>query len=419
MDNITQGRLYKNTIKNLNQVAELIGLDGNIHNRLLYPKRALIVRIPVRMDDHSVKVFSGYRVQHNQTLGPFKGGFRYHESVNLSEVAALAMLMTFKNSLMNLPLGGAKGGVHVDPTQLSQSEKQRLTRRYASEISVVVGPDKDIPAPDVGTDAQTMAWFMDTISQETGYAVPEVVTGKPIAIGGSRGRLGATGMGCIFCMKSALKKMNLDIDQNLTVTVQGFGNVGAHAAQYAHELGAKVIAVSDVHGGIYDEEGIDIPSLIQYYQSEKTLKGHAKTTSITNKELLTLNTKILIPAALDAVIHSENVNDIKAKLIIEGANGPVTSNAAQILYEKGHIIIPDILANAGGVVVSYFEWVQGIASYFWSEEEVNRRLSLIMDTAFNEVWTFASEYNMSLSMAALGLATRRLEDAMLLRGLYP
>ena len=248
MDNLTQGSLYRNTIKNLNQIAERVGLDGNIHNRLLYPKRALIVSIPVRMDDHSVKVFSGYRVQHNQTLGPFKGGFRFHESVNLSEVAALAMLMTFKNSLMNLPLGGAKGGVQVDPTQLSQSEKQRLTRRYASEISGVVGPDKDIPAPDVGTDAQTMAWFMDTISQESGYAVPEVVTGKPINIGGSRGRLGATGMGCVFCMKSALKKMKLETDKNLKVAIQGFGNVGSHAAQYAHDLGVTVVAVSDVHG---------------------------------------------------------------------------------------------------------------------------------------------------------------------------
>ncbi len=416
---ITDGALYQNSVKILEDAGKIINCDPNILNRLKKPKRALIVSVPVRMDDGSVKVYTGYRVQHSMTLGPGKGGIRYHMGVDLSEVAGLAMLMTFKNSLLNLPLGGAKGGITVDPTVLSRAELQRMTRRYTSEISNIIGPDKDIPAPDVGTNPQTMAWLMDTYSQEVGFAVPGVVTGKPIEVGGSLGREGATGMGVVFCMEEACKKLNYRFDDTLTIAVQGFGNVGSHAALYSHQRGARVIAVSDVDGGIYNKNGLDIPKLIAHFKAKKTLDGFENAEKITNEELLCLDVKALIPAALDGAINAKLAEKIKTKLIIEGANGPCTAEAGALLVSRGVKIIPDILANGGGVIVSYFEWVQGVSSYFWGEDEVNAKLHTAITSAFHKVWNFSETHKISMRLAAMSCSIQRLEKAMLLRGLYP
>jgi glutamate dehydrogenase (NAD(P)+) len=419
MDELTGGPLYQNTVKNLDSVAKLINLDPNIHVRLLKPKRAVVVSVPTRMDDGSVKVFLGYRVQHSQTLGPFKGGIRFHPSVDLSEVSALAMLMTFKNSLLNLPLGGAKGGVACDPTKLSRAEKQGLTRRYTSEISMFIGPEKDIPAPDVGTDPQVMAWLMDTYSQEIGYAVPGVVTGKPVEIGGSLGRERSTGLGCIYCLEQTVQKLGRDLKSNFKIAIQGFGNVGSNAALFAHERGAKIVAVSDVGGGIYASSGLDIPAVVKYYKEKKTLAGFPGSEAINNTDILTLDVDCLIPAAMENVITKEVAMKMKAKIIIEGANGPTTNDAHDILVEKGIHVIPDILANGGGVIVSYFEWVQDMASYFWTEDEVNAKLHRVITGAFSTVWDMSIEKKIDMRKAAMAVAVQRLSRAMLLRGLYP
>ncbi len=419
MESILSGHLYQNTLSIFKRAADTVNLDPNVRERLVKPKRAVIVSVPIRLEDQSVKVFHGYRVQHSQTLGPFKGGIRYHQGVNLSEVAGLAMLMTFKNSLLQLPLGGAKGGITCDPTKMSRNELQALTRRYTSEIAPFIGPEKDIPAPDVGTDGQTMAWLMDTYSQQQGYAVNGVVTGKPIEIGGSLGRMGATGLGVVFCLQEALtvsgKKM-----ENTTVAVQGFGNVGSHAALYAFERGAKIVAVSDVHGGIANSEGIDIKKLWSHYKTQKSFEGfdqpHEK---ISNEQLLTFKCDALLPCALDGAIHKDNANEIQAKIIVEGANGPVTGEADKILAKKGVTIVPDILANGGGVIVSYFEWVQSLASFFWGEEEVNEKLHQQITNAFHRVWEFSKAREQDMRTSAMCVAVKRLEKAMLLRGLYP
>ncbi|MFK8137732.1 MAG: Glu/Leu/Phe/Val dehydrogenase [Bdellovibrionales bacterium] len=413
-----QGEFYENTIENLNAITKVVKIDPNVLARLKEPKRAICVSVPIRMDDRSVKVFRGYRVQHSQALGPCKGGIRYHQHVNLSEVASLATLMTFKNALLNLPLGGAKGGIEVDPTQLSKTEKQNLTRRYTTEIAPFIGAASDIPAPDVGTDAQTMAWLMDTYSQQVGYAVPGVVTGKPVEIGGSLGRTGATGLGVVFCLERACEKMDMKM-KDISVVIQGFGNVGSHAALYAHEMGSKIIAVSDVGGAIYNPEGLDIPKLIQHYNSKRELVNSGFGEQISNEELLSLKTDALIPAALDSVINADNCKDVKARMIIEGANGPVTPDAHEYLVNHGVKVIPDILANGGGVIVSYFEWVQGIASYFWDIEEVNRKLKMVITGAFDKVWDLSKEYDQDLRSTAMAAAVKRVEKAMLLRGLYP
>ena len=418
MQDLYHGEFYQNTMANLEAVNNVVNVDPNVLARLKEPKRAVCVSVPVRMDDRSVKVFRGYRVQHSQALGPCKGGIRYHQHVNLSEVAALATLMTFKNALLNLPLGGAKGGIEVDPTELSKTEKQNLTRRYTTEIAPFIGEASDIPAPDVGTDAQTMAWLMDTYSQQVGYAVPGVVTGKPVEIGGSLGRTGATGLGAVFCLERAADKMGLNM-KGLSVAVQGFGNVGSHAALYAHELGAKVVAVSDVNGAVFDGDGLDIPELINRYEQKRNLLNCSMGEQMSNDDLLTLEVDALIPAALDGVIHSGNADQIKTKVIIEGANGPVTPEASEILLAKGIKIIPDILANGGGVIVSYFEWVQGIASYFWDLEEVNRKLKIVITGAFDRVWSLSQEYDTDMRSTAMAAAGKRVEKAMLLRGLYP
>jgi len=416
---LSSNKLYQNVVTNLESAGKVINIDPNILERLKKPKRSVIVSVPVRMDDHSVKVFTGYRVQHNQTLGPFKGGIRYHESVTLSEVAGLSMLMTFKNSLVQLPLGGAKGGITVDPTKLSRTEKQNMTRRYTSEISEIIGPEIDIPAPDVGTDAQTMAWIMDTYSQEKGHAVPAVVTGKPLEIGGSLGREGATGRGVIYCMEELCNKLGVKVNQGLSIAIQGFGNVGTFAAMCAFELGAKVVAVSDVSNGFYNSKGLDIPKLLEHYKHKRTFSGFEGGEIISNEQLMSLKVDVLIPAALDGVINEKNAPSIEAKYIIEGANGPVTNEAEIILTNKGTLIVPDILANAGGVIVSYFEWVQDISSYFWSEDEVNQKLRSMMIPAFNLVWKLMKEKNINMRLAAMAVSTQRLQKAMLLRGLYP
>ncbi len=413
------GPLFKNALQTIEEAAKLINCDPNVLERLKRPRRCLTVSVPVRMDDYSVKVFTGYRVQYNATLGPFKGGIRYHQNVDLPEVVGLAALMTFKNSVLGLPLGGAKGGVCVDPNTISRTEKQNLTRRYASEIASFVGPTKDIPAPDVGTDPQTMAWFMDTYSQEQGgYAQPGVVTGKPVEIGGSLGRNHATGLGVVYIAEKSFEKIGIKMAGS-TVAIQGFGNVGSFAALFSHQRGAKVVAVSDVSGAIFNGDGLNIPELIEYIKTNKVLKGYPKASAITNEDLLTLKVDGLFPCALEGQIDTHNAENIKAKVIVEGANGPVSVAATKILHKKGVFIAPDVIANGGGVIVSYFEWVQDIMSLFWDEEEVNNRLKTIIVRAFDIGFKFHQEKNVDMRSAAMAVSVQRLEKAMLLRGLYP
>ena len=417
--------LYRNAVMQLEEAATTMKLDPNIAERLKAPKRALIVSVPIRLDDGSIKVFEGYRVQHNMTLGPGKGGIRFHPEVNLSEVAGLAMLMTFKCSLVGLPLGGAKGGIRVDPGQLSRQEAQALTRRYTTEINMIIGPDKDIPAPDVGTDSQHMAWMMDTFSQEKGFAIPGVVTGKPIEIGGSLGRNESTGRGVVYTIQHAARylaskgKPGPKIDGSTTVAVHGFGKVGAVAALEIFQLGCKVQAVCDYAGGIINKNGLNIPKVVEYYNNNRTLKGYPEADEIDNESLLALDVDVLIPAAIDGVITEKNVSQVKARVIAEGANGPINTNALEELEKRGCFIIPDILCNAGGVVVSYFEWVQGLQNFFWSEDEVNEKLAEVLASAFKKVVDIRDSYNCGMKTAALIAGVDRLNRAMLLRGLFP
>ncbi len=412
------GPLFRNAIQSLEEAGKLINCDPNVMERLKRPKRCIAVSVPTRMDDYSVKVFTGYRVQYSSTLGPFKGGIRYHEKVDMAEVVGLASLMTFKNSVLGLPLGGAKGGVSVDPNKLSKTEKQNLTRRYTSEMGAFIGPTKDIPAPDVGTDAQTMAWIMDTYSQESGYSQPGVVTGKPVEIGGSLGRVSATGLGVIYVTERAFEKMGKKMAGS-TIAIQGFGNVGSFAAQFGHNLGAKIVAVSDVNGAIFNGDGLNIPDVLEYVTSHKTVKGYPKSEAITNEQLITLDVDALLPCALEGIIDVHNAPNVKAKMIIEGANGPVTIDGSKILHEKGVFVVPDIIANGGGVIVSYFEWVQDIMSFFWNEEEINSRLKQIITKAFDVGYNLHKEKKVDMRLAAMACAVQRLEKAMLLRGLYP
>lgn len=413
------GPLFKNALQTLEEAAKIINCDPNVLERLKRPRKCVTVAIPTRMDDYSVKVFTGYRVQYNATLGPYKGGIRYHQNVDLPEVVGLAALMTFKNSVLGLPLGGAKGGVCVDPTKLSRTEKQNLTRRFTSEISSFIGPTKDIPAPDVGTDPQTMAWMMDTYSQENGgYAQPGVVTGKPIEIGGSLGRNHATGLGVIYVAEKSFEKKGLSMN-GARIVVQGFGNVGSFAAKFAFERGAKVIAVSDVTGGIFNGDGLHIPSLMEYVASTKGVKGFSGSQPITNEELLLLDCEALLPCALEGQIDANNAEKVKAKIIVEGANGPVSNAATKILHKRNIFIAPDVIANGGGVIVSYFEWVQDIMSLFWDEDEVNARLKTIITKAFETGFKLHQEKGVDMRSAAMAVSVQRLEKAMLLRGLYP
>ncbi len=411
--------LFQDALAQLEDAARIMDLDPNILERLKYPKRALQVSVPIRLDDGSVKTFLGYRVQHNMTLGPGKGGIRYHPKVDLSETAGLAMLMTFKCALVGLPLGGAKGGIAVDPNQLSRQELQSLTRRYATEIKMIVGPSQDIPAPDIGTDGQTMAWFMDTYSQIEGYAVPGVVTGKPLAIGGSLGRGESTGKGVAFCINFAAKKLGMEINRETTVAIHGFGKVGVPAAEDLYAQGAKIVAVSDVSGAIYNKNGIDLRAAVEWVKSRRFLKDLPNAKIISNEELLALDVDILIPAAIDGVVTKDNADNVKAKIIAEGANGPLTLEAIDIVTKKGAFLIPDILCNAGGVIVSYFEWVQGLQNFFWDLNEVNTRLHGILHRSFEEVYTCSMQYKTDMKKAALITAIKRLDKAMRLRGLFP
>jgi glutamate dehydrogenase (NAD(P)+) len=414
-----ESTFYQNAVKQLEYAGQVMNLDPNVLTRLKMPKRALIVSVPVRMDDGNIKVFEGYRVHHSMSMGPAKGGIRYHPSVSLSETAALAMLMTFKCSLMNLPLGGGKGGIAVDPSKLSRGEKQRLTRRYTTEILPFIGPEKDIPAPDVGTDGQTMAWILDTYSQELGYCVPGVVTGKPIEVGGSLGREEATGRGVVYTIIEASKALNIKLDENTKVAVQGFGNVGRAAAKKMQKIGTTVVAVSDYTGGVYNPKGLDLEHISAYIAKNKTLSGYPEAEAITNEQLLELPCDILIPAALEGQITDKNAAKIKAKIIAEGANGPTESAADKILFERNVFVIPDILANAGGVVVSYFEWVQGIQKLFWTEKEVNNKLFEIMSHTFAKVLAVSLEKKVNMRTAALICGIDRLSKAMLSRGFFP
>jgi glutamate dehydrogenase (NAD(P)+) len=402
----------------LRRVARQFAVDGNLVNVLQECKKAVVVSVPVTMDDGSITAFEGYRVTHNIARGPSKGGIRYHTDVELDEVKALAMWMTWKCALMGIPFGGAKGGIAVDPKKLSRSELQRLTRRYTSEIINEIGPEKDIPAPDVGTDPSVMAWIFDTYSMNKGHSVLGVVTGKPLNIGGSLGRLEATAHGALYSIQEAIRKQGLSM-QGLRAAVQGFGNVGSFLAKFLDEQGAKVIAVSDSRSGIFNDDGIDIPAAIAHKQETGSLEGLNGTDVISNEELLVLDCDVVAPCALEQVITRENAGEIKARIVCEGANGPVTPGADEILDDRGIMILPDILANAGGVVVSYFEWVQGLQEYFWKEDEVNSKLRDITTRAFNETWRMAEERAISMRLAAYGIAVRRVADATITRGLYP
>jgi glutamate dehydrogenase (NAD(P)+) len=390
--------------RQLQLVADVFGISDDLVKVLGQCKKALSVSIPTRMDDASVEVFQGFRVTHNIARGPSKGGIRYHPDVTLDEVKALAMWMTWKCALMGIPFGGAKGGVVCNPKELSRFELERMTRRFTSEIINEIGPERDIPAPDVGTDASVMAWIFDTFSMNKGHSVLGVVTGKPIMIGGSLGREEATARGALYCIRQA---------------VQSFGNVGMHLSRFLVEDGAKVIAVSDSGGGIYNPDGIDIFAATAHKQETGALADLRGTEEITNEELVLLDCDLLAPCALEQVITAENADKVRARILCEGANGPVTPTADEILEDKGVLVLPDVLANAGGVVVSYFEWVQGLQEYFWKEAEVNAKLNDITTRAFNETWTTRESKQTSMRLAAYGLAVQRVAEATTTRGLYP
>ena len=397
--------------------AAKLALDPNLATRLRRPDRALIVSVPTRMDDGRVQVFTGYRVQHNDVLGPFKGGIRYHTEVNLGEVSALAMWMTWKCSLVGLPLGGAKGGITCDPAELSRHELQSMTRRYTAEILNFIGPEVDVPAPDMGTNEQVMAWIMDTYSQHKGHAVPEIVTGKPVAIGGTLGRRDATGRGVVYTIMEAANHLGIDLSKCAAV-VQGFGNVGSVAVKELASAGVKIIAVSDRTGGFYDAQGLPVDKLLELADKNHSLEGCPYGEKITNEDLLELKCDILVPAALEMQITKENAGRLQCRILAEGANGPTTPEADQVLRDKGVFLIPDILANAGGVVVSYFEWVQDLQNFFWTEDEVNKKLRDILVKAFHEVLAMSQKHKVDMRLAALMIGIERVSKAMLWRGLY-
>jgi glutamate dehydrogenase (NAD(P)+) len=401
------------------RAADVLDLDDDMRKVLREVKRELTVHFPVLMDDRSIEVFTGYRVQHNLARGPAKGGLRFHPGVTLDEVKALAMWMTWKCAVVGLPYGGAKGGVICDPKKLTQTEQQRLVRRFATEISIIVGPESDIPAPDVGTTPQHMAWFMDTISMHRGYSVPATVTGKPLAVGGSEGRLEATGRGLAFCVMEALGELDIN-GPSSTAVVQGFGNVGSVSARLLNrEAGMTILAVSDSTSAIYNGHGLDIDDVEQYKAHQGTLEGCPGAETIDPAELLELDCTILVPAALEGVITRNNAAKLRARIVAEGANGPTTPEADDILTDKGVLLIPDILANAGGVTVSYFEWVQDLQEFFWEESEINQRLHHIMARAYKEVSAKAHELKISMRTAAYALAVDQVARATEVRGIYP
>jgi len=405
-------------VRQIDAVCERLKVKEAWRLRLGNCERELTVHFPVKMDDGRVKIFTGYRVVHNDTRGPAKGGLRYHPDVTLDETRALAALMTLKTAVVNLPFGGAKGAVVCDPMTLSLDELERLTRRYTAEITIMIGPEIDIPAPDVGTNPQIMAWIMDTYSMGKGYSVPAVTTGKPIEIGGSKGRFGATGRGCSMIASLTAKHLGINLKE-LTVAVQGFGNVGSAATQFLSQEGCRVIGVSDIYGGIYNPKGLDIEGLLAQCKQTGSVVGFKEAEAITNAELLALPCDILVPAAIENQIVKANAADIKARIIVEGANAPTTSEADKILNDRGVSVVPDILANAGGVIVSYFEWVQDVQAFFWSEDEVNRQLQAVMENAFYQVLEMSQRQKVDLRDAAYMLAIKRVADAMQARGIFP
>lgn len=410
--------LLDSVLTDLDLAAELLELESSCHEVLRYPQRTLTVSVPVRMDDGSIRVFTGYRVHHSYVRGPSKGGIRYHPDVTLDETIALAMIMTWKCAVVDIPLSGAKGGVVCDPKSMSVGELERMTRRYTFMIMPLIGPEQDIPAPDIQTDAQVMAWIMDTYSMFKGYSVPGVVTGKPVNIGGTLGRSTATGRGCMFAVLEALKHQGIKM-KGSTVAIQGYGNVGSSVACFLQDRGLKVIAVSDSTGGILRRDGLDARRVLEHKKKTGTVVGAKDTEEISNKELLELECDVLIPAAIENVITQRNASEVRARIVAEAANGPVTSRADRILNEAGIFIVPDILANAGGVTVSYFEWVQDIASHFWAKEDVVSRLEGVMVNAFREVVETSREHGTGMRLGALVLAVDRVAEAFSTRGLFP
>jgi len=411
---------WEAALTQLEAAADVLGLDQGMRDLLATPKRVLTVAVPVRRDDGRVEVFTGYRVHHNVTRGPAKGGIRYHPTVSLDEVKALAMWMTWKCAVVGIPFGGAKGGVVVEPATLSSGELERLTRRYAAELLPIVGPEKDIPAPDVNTDDQVMAWIMDTFSVNQGYSVPGIVTGKPIAIGGSEGRGGATSLGVMYCLFMALRERGLQ-PSDVTVAVQGFGKVGSGVARNLHDAGCNVVAVCDVRGGVYNARGLNPQALLRHRRAtgSPTISTFPGADRIPADELLALDVDVLIPAALEGVIRADNVDGVQASIIVEAANGPTTPAADKVLDDRGCLVVPDVLANAGGVTVSYFEWVQDIQAYFWSEDEVNQRMRRVMERAYEEVCALAQEKDLSMRQAAQVIGVGRVAEAHRTRGLFP
>ncbi len=406
-------------LKQLDDAAKILNLEEGIHKILAKPKRVLTVSLPVKMDDGRMEVFTGFRSQHNDARGPYKGGIRYHPQVTLEEVMALSMWMTWKCAIVDIPLGGGKGGIICDPKKMSKSELERLTRRYAYAISDIIGPYTDIPAPDVYTGGQEMAWIMDTYSTIKGnHAVPGVITGKPIPIGGSLGRNEATGRGLSITVREAVKKLNIPI-QEATVAVQGFGNAGQFAAHLVEEQGAQVVAVSDTQGAIINKNGFPVNELIKYKIKNKTIKGFPGSTEITGDELLTTECTILIPAALENQITKDNANKINTKIVAEAANGPTTPEADKILYNNKTLVIPDVLANSGGVTVSYFEWLQNLTREYWTENEVNERLDILMTKAFTQVYDAHLKYNTDMRTASIAMAVDRVTEATKIRGIWP
>jgi glutamate dehydrogenase (NAD(P)+) len=402
----------------LRRVGDEFGIDDNLINVLSQCKKAVEVSIPTQMNDGNTKVFTGFRVTHNVARGPSKGGIRYHPDVTLDEVKALSMWMTWKCALANIPFGGAKGGVIVNPKALAPRELERMTRRFTSEIINEIGPEKDIPAPDVGTDSRVMAWIFDTYSMNKGHSVLGVVTGKPLAIGGSLGREEATARGALYVLRGAARKRNLNLN-GATAAVQGFGNVGSYLARFLVQDGAKVVAISDSAGGVHNPNGIDVEAAFARKRETGSIGGLPGTEPISNDDLLLLDVDVLAPCALEQVISDSNADRIKASIVVEGANGPVTPAADQILEQNGVLILPDILANAGGVIVSYFEWVQGLQEYFWKEDEVNAKLNDIVTRAFNETWAMHEAKGVPMRLSAYGLAVQRVAEATVTRGIYP
>jgi glutamate dehydrogenase (NAD(P)+) len=411
------GSIFKAMLQEFDEAARLLQLDPGIWRILTHPKRQIVVSCPVQMDNGEIEVFTGYRVQYNVSLGPAKGGIRYHPDVSLDEVTALAAWMTWKCAVAHIPFGGGKGGIVCDPTRMSRRELEALTRRYVAEIIDAIGPEKDVPAPDVNTNDQVMAWVMDTYSMHVGHTETAVVTGKPIELGGSLGRREATGRGVMIVTREAALHRGLDITK-ATIAIQGFGNVGSVSADLLSRLGAKIVAVTDVRGGVYNPKGLDIPKLLEYVAQRKTVDDFPGADPLTNDQLFALETDILIPAALENQITTDNAGDIRARIVVEAANGPTTPEANNILHERGIFVVPDILANSGGVTVSYFEWVQDRHGYFWEEGEVNARLEKKMNDAFHEVLQTSTKYNVDMRTAAYIVAIARVGTVTRIRGMY-